>query len=440
MTFDRRRRGRARRAARRPGTRYAPAFARRPDPSRIESDCAPGAIELFEDQVLSRQVDRAARELKKTNRSFHTIGGAGHENNAVLGPSSDHRPGLPPLPIGRVHDGPRPPAAWEHASLDALLGIVASREDPIAQGRHKVWGSRPLWVPPRRRPSRPTCRRRWAWRSRWQGPGVGRADEIPPTRLPDLPFGDATSTTPPPSPRSTPRATARASVCPCRSCSSARTTRPGSACPPRRAGSRSTSRTSRISTTGGLVASWTRSGTPWPMPSTSCGPLGSRCSSAPRRRAPVGPCRSDAEQVYRSPEEIAAVEREDPLLRNARRLVESGAASPDQLRPSSQMSASACGLPPRRRPTGRASARRQRKSPPRSPPITPTGWRLGLRSQCSTTKHAVTVFGTLPETANQPTARTLAGHINAALTDELARRPSSSSSGRTLRARAACTT
>ena len=41
------------------------------------------AIELFEDQVLSRQVDRAARELKKTNRSFHTIGGAGHENRAA---------------------------------------------------------------------------------------------------------------------------------------------------------------------------------------------------------------------------------------------------------------------------------------------------------------------------------------------------------------------
>ena len=32
--------------------------------------------------------------------------------------------------------------------FDALLGIVASREDPIAQGRHKVWGSRALWVPP----------------------------------------------------------------------------------------------------------------------------------------------------------------------------------------------------------------------------------------------------------------------------------------------------
>jgi len=32
--------------------------------------------------------------------------------------------------------------------LDTLLSICASSEDPIAEGRHKVWGSRPLWVPP----------------------------------------------------------------------------------------------------------------------------------------------------------------------------------------------------------------------------------------------------------------------------------------------------
>ena len=33
-------------------------------------------------------------------------------------------------------------------AFDALLGIVASSEDPISGGRHKVWGSRALWVPP----------------------------------------------------------------------------------------------------------------------------------------------------------------------------------------------------------------------------------------------------------------------------------------------------
>src|SRR5688500_15832652 len=43
------------------------------------------ALALFEDQVASRQVDVAARELKKTSRSFYTISSAGHENNAVIG-------------------------------------------------------------------------------------------------------------------------------------------------------------------------------------------------------------------------------------------------------------------------------------------------------------------------------------------------------------------
>ena len=43
------------------------------------------AIELFEDQVTSRAIDVAGRELKKTDRSFYTISSAGHENNAALG-------------------------------------------------------------------------------------------------------------------------------------------------------------------------------------------------------------------------------------------------------------------------------------------------------------------------------------------------------------------
>ena len=43
------------------------------------------AVELWEDQIASRVLDVAARELKKTDRSFYTIGSAGHENNVVLG-------------------------------------------------------------------------------------------------------------------------------------------------------------------------------------------------------------------------------------------------------------------------------------------------------------------------------------------------------------------
>ena len=107
------------------------------------------AIELFEDQLTSRQLDVAARELKKTNRSFYTISSAGHENNVVVGaqlrindPAFLHyRSGALMMARARQLPGSTP-------AFDALLGIVASSDDPIAQGRHKVWGSRPLWVPP----------------------------------------------------------------------------------------------------------------------------------------------------------------------------------------------------------------------------------------------------------------------------------------------------
>ncbi|MGI8998776.1 MAG: hypothetical protein ACR2GO_03605, partial [Candidatus Limnocylindria bacterium] len=62
-----------------------------PAPHRLTADAplrsdggltAGRALALFEDQLASRQLDVAARELKKTNRSFYTIGSAGHENNA----------------------------------------------------------------------------------------------------------------------------------------------------------------------------------------------------------------------------------------------------------------------------------------------------------------------------------------------------------------------
>ena len=32
--------------------------------------------------------------------------------------------------------------------FDTLLSFCASKDDPIARGRHKVWGSKALWVPP----------------------------------------------------------------------------------------------------------------------------------------------------------------------------------------------------------------------------------------------------------------------------------------------------
>src|SRR5262249_23131627 len=43
------------------------------------------ALEIFEDQVTSRLLDVAARELKRRNQGYYTISSAGHENNAIVG-------------------------------------------------------------------------------------------------------------------------------------------------------------------------------------------------------------------------------------------------------------------------------------------------------------------------------------------------------------------
>ncbi len=125
--------------------RLAPEAPLRPG-SRLT---ARAAVELFEDQVLSRALDVAARELKRTNRSFYTIASAGHEDDAVLGallrlddPCFLHyRSGA--LMMARSRKAPEVTPAF-----DTLLSLCASAEDPISGGRHKVWGSRRLWVPP----------------------------------------------------------------------------------------------------------------------------------------------------------------------------------------------------------------------------------------------------------------------------------------------------
>jgi 2-oxoisovalerate dehydrogenase E1 component len=106
------------------------------------------ARELFEDQVASRLLDVAARELRKTNQSFYTISSAGHEQNAVIGallrlndPCFLHyRSGG--LMMARSRLG------GVDGILDTVRSFCASADDPISGGRHKVWGSKPLWVPP----------------------------------------------------------------------------------------------------------------------------------------------------------------------------------------------------------------------------------------------------------------------------------------------------
>jgi len=107
------------------------------------------ACDLFESQVMSRHLDITARLLKTRGESFYTIGSSGHEGNAVFGMSfrlSDmaflhYRSGA--LFLQRQKQIPGSTPIW-----DMLLSLAASAEDPISGGRHKVFGSLPLMVPP----------------------------------------------------------------------------------------------------------------------------------------------------------------------------------------------------------------------------------------------------------------------------------------------------
>lgn len=106
-------------------------------------------VDLFESQVMSRCLDLRARELKNENLCYYTIGSSGHEGNAVYGKvfrTTDmaflhYRSGAFMAQRAKESAGSTP-------LYDSLLSFAASSEDPISGGRHKVFGSRQLMVPP----------------------------------------------------------------------------------------------------------------------------------------------------------------------------------------------------------------------------------------------------------------------------------------------------
>jgi 2-oxoisovalerate dehydrogenase E1 component len=109
----------------------------------------PGLVELFESQILSRQLDLHARRLHAQKQGFYTIGSSGHEGNAAIAaalrvtdPAFLHYRDAPFF-IQRSKQLP-----GIDITYDMLLSFVASSDDPIAGGRHKVLGSKPLNVPP----------------------------------------------------------------------------------------------------------------------------------------------------------------------------------------------------------------------------------------------------------------------------------------------------
>ncbi|MCB9882166.1 MAG: MFS transporter [Planctomycetes bacterium] len=107
------------------------------------------AIRIFECELLSRLIDLEARRLKNRDEGYYTIGSSGHEVNAVVGHllrTTD--PALLHYRSGGFMMARLAQRPGETPLFDTMLSLVASAEDPVSGGRHKVWGSVSCWVPP----------------------------------------------------------------------------------------------------------------------------------------------------------------------------------------------------------------------------------------------------------------------------------------------------
>jgi len=117
-----------------------PSAALRSAPAEVE--------EIWRAQVDSRHADYAARWLQQHGRSFYTIGSAGHESNAALACALRvDDPALLHYRSGAFYLA-RAAQAGVDGMRDVMLGVVAAALEPIAGGRHKVFGRKELAVIP----------------------------------------------------------------------------------------------------------------------------------------------------------------------------------------------------------------------------------------------------------------------------------------------------
>lgn len=116
------------------------------DGSRLD---VAGFLQLLDSQLISRQLDLMARVLRVQGKVYYTIGSSGHEGNAMVARALRHtdpaflhyRSGAFMAERFRKLPGMDP-------VKDSALSFAAALADPASGGRHKVWGSKPLWVLP----------------------------------------------------------------------------------------------------------------------------------------------------------------------------------------------------------------------------------------------------------------------------------------------------
>jgi len=106
-------------------------------------------LALFDSQLLSRHLDLIARTLKEDSKSYYTIGSSGHEGNAAIAEVFE----IKDMAFLHYRSGAfmaqrAKKALHTDYVYEQILSLVASSADPISGGRHKVFGSVPLNVPP----------------------------------------------------------------------------------------------------------------------------------------------------------------------------------------------------------------------------------------------------------------------------------------------------
>jgi 2-oxoisovalerate dehydrogenase E1 component len=121
------------------------------DPIRPGSGLSVGrCMDLLGAQLASRHLDVAARWLRARRAGYYTIGSAGHEGNAAV--AAALRLTDPALLHYRSGAFYLVRAAQAHPPRDGvsdvLLGLMAAAAEPIAGGRHKVFGHPELHVIP----------------------------------------------------------------------------------------------------------------------------------------------------------------------------------------------------------------------------------------------------------------------------------------------------
>ncbi len=133
--------------------------AREPSPTSTSTSTDPvHVVDLFRCQLISRHLDRLARELRAAGQGFYTIGSSGHEGMAAV--AAALRPTDPAFlhyrdaafqvaRAGQVVERGQDSSSVERQTVrDLVLSFLASSDDPISGGRHKVLGSQPLAIPP----------------------------------------------------------------------------------------------------------------------------------------------------------------------------------------------------------------------------------------------------------------------------------------------------